>query len=168
MLSQGTSLCPWWLGDASLTLVIHISGLHCLLQAVIQNDQNINRGDIFYLFTPAQKFGIYCIIMSKPPLKAHADISRLARQGAHSLSKTKFPDFSLTFIIITPKLPESSSICSIFEGYELNMILKFPDFSQTFEDFLISLTNLHNSQTFPWPWRKNKFPWLIPDQWAPC
>ena len=22
--------------------------------------------------------------------------------------------------------------------------------------------------TFPWPWRKIKFPWLFPDQWPPC
>ena len=49
-------------------------------------------------------------------------------------------------IIITPKLPKSSFICSILE---LNMILKFPDFSLTFEDFLISLTILQNSLTFP-------------------
>ena len=47
------------------------------------------------------------------------------------------------------------------------MILKFPDFSLTYEDFLISLTILQNSLTFPWPWRKNKFPWLFPDKWAP-
>ena len=47
------------------------------------------------------------------------------------------------------------------------MILKFPDFSLTFVDFLISLTILQNSLTFPWPWRKTKFPWLFPDGWAP-
>ena len=39
-------------------------------------------------------------------------------------------------------------------------IMKFPDFSLTFLVFKISLT-------FPWPWRKIKFPWLIPEQWPP-
>ena len=51
---------------------------------------------------------------------------------------------------------------------EPSMILKFPDFSLTFEDFLISMTILQNSLTFPWPWRKTKFPWLFHDHWAPC
>ena len=46
------------------------------------------------------------------------------------------------------------------------MILKFPDFSLTFEDFLISHTILQNSLTFPWPWRRKKqisltFPWPV-------
>ena len=40
--------------------------------------------------------------------------------------------------------------------------------SLTFLVFKISLTNLQNSLTFPWPWRKIKFPWLFPDQWPPC
>ena len=47
-------------------------------------------------------------------------------------------------------------------------IMKFPDFSLTFLVFKISLTNLQNSLTFPWPWRKIKFPWVFPDQWPPC
>ena len=46
-------------------------------------------------------------------------------------------------------------------------IMKFPDFSLTFLVFKISLTNLQNFRTFPWPWRKIKFPWLFPDQWPP-
>ena len=46
-------------------------------------------------------------------------------------------------------------------------IMKFPDFSLTFLVLKISLTNLQNSLTFPWPWRKIKFPWLFPDQWPP-
>ena len=46
--------------------------------------------------------------------------------------------------------------------------MKFPDFSLTFLVFNISLTNLQNSLTFPWPWRKIKFPCLFPDQWPPC
>ena len=40
--------------------------------------------------------------------------------------------------------------------------------SLTFLVFKISLTHLQNSLTFPWPWRKIKFPWLFPDQWPPC
>ena len=47
----------------------------------------------------------------------------------------------------------------------LAQIMKFPDFSLTFLIFKISLTNLQNSLTFSWPWRKIKFPWLFPDQW---
>ena len=39
--------------------------------------------------------------------------------------------------------------------------------SLTFLVFKISLTNLQNSLTFLWPWRKIKFPWLFPDQWPP-
>ena len=50
----------------------------------------------------------------------------------------------------------------------LAKIMKFSDFSLTFLVFKISLTNLQNSLTFPWPWRKIKFPWLFPDQWPPC
>ena len=50
----------------------------------------------------------------------------------------------------------------------LAQIMKFPDFSLTFLVFKNSLTNLQNSLTFPWPWRKIKIPWLFPDQWPPC
>ena len=39
--------------------------------------------------------------------------------------------------------------------------------SLTFLISKISLTNLQNSLTFPWPWRKMKFPWLFPDKWPP-
>ena len=39
--------------------------------------------------------------------------------------------------------------------------MKFSDFSLTFLVFKISLTNLQNSPTFPWPWRKIKFPWPV-------
>ena len=46
--------------------------------------------------------------------------------------------------------------------------MKFLDFSLTFLIFEISLTSLQNSLTFPWQWRKFKFPWLFPDQWPPC
>ena len=46
-------------------------------------------------------------------------------------------------------------------------IMKSPDFSLLFLVFKIFLTNLQNSLTFPWPWRKIKFPWLFPDQWPP-
>ena len=52
--------------------------------------------------------------------------------------------------------------CSIFRG-EPNMILEFPDFSLTFEEFLISLTILQNSLTFHELEEKTNFP----DQWAP-
>ena len=38
------------------------------------------------------------------------------------------------------------------------MILKFPDFSLTFEDFLISLTILQNALTFPDIEEKPNFP----------
>ena len=38
------------------------------------------------------------------------------------------------------------------------MILKFPDFPLTFEDFLISLTILHSSLTFPDIEEKTNFP----------
>ena len=50
----------------------------------------------------------------------------------------------------------------------LAQIMEFPDFSLTFLVFKNCLTNLQNSLTFPWPWRKIKLPWLFPDQWPPC
>ena len=63
-----------------------------------------------------------------------------------------------TFQIV--KMPATIHI--LVQNYEI------PWLFLTFLVFKISLTNLQNSLTFPWPWRTIKFPWLFPDLWPSC
>ena len=67
----------------------------------------------------------------------------------HSLERAR-EKINTFFTFQVVKIPATTHILG--QNYE------FPDFSLTSLVFKISLTNLQNSLTFPWSWRKSNFP----------
>ena len=83
--------------------------------------------------------------------------SEWVKQAREKINTFKKSTLFFTFQIV--KIP-ATHVQHIFWA----KIMKFPDFSLTFLVFKISLTNFQNSLTFPWPWRKIKFPWPVATQ----